>query len=133
MITRKGRELATTIYPAFDRSSAYTMGLTYTCSLIARNATTHHAYAEVLCNGGDDRASDEVRNWQITCAEQKTERIERRIRQLVESIPDTDAGPISVVFSGDPRGCTVKLVMPGPYASLHNDWGHEGVCVPQGQ
>jgi hypothetical protein len=31
------------------------------------------------------------------------------------------------VFSGDPRGCTVKLFLPDGYT---NDWGKEGFCVP---
>lgn len=31
-------------------------------------------------------------------------------------------------FGGDPRGCTVKLQMP---SGRTNDWGGEGICVPQ--
>lgn len=32
-----------------------------------------------------------------------------------------------VKFSGDPRGATVKIVVPDGYT---NDWGGEGICVP---
>lgn len=32
------------------------------------------------------------------------------------------------VFSGDPRGATVKVVVPSGHS---NSWGGEGVCVPQ--
>ena len=32
------------------------------------------------------------------------------------------------IFSGDPRGCTVKLRVP---SGRRNDFGQEGVCVPQ--
>ena len=32
-----------------------------------------------------------------------------------------------VKFSGDPRGATVKLVLPN---GKTNDWGNEGWCVP---
>ena len=30
-------------------------------------------------------------------------------------------------FGGDPRGCTVKIVVPDGYM---NDFGNEGICVP---
>jgi hypothetical protein len=30
-------------------------------------------------------------------------------------------------FGGDPRGCTVKIIVPDGYT---NDFGQEGVCVP---
>jgi hypothetical protein len=36
-------------------------------------------------------------------------------------------GATSVIFSGDPRGCTVKLVFADGFT---NDWGNEGYCVP---
>lgn len=38
-----------------------------------------------------------------------------------------DIGATRVLFSGDPRGCTVKIVCPNGFT---NDWGKEGVCVP---
>ena len=52
--------------------------------------------------------------------------LERRITELVESLPHTDMGAIGVEFMGDPRGSTVKLIMPDG-----NTWGweHGKVCV----
>lgn len=47
---------------------------------------------------------------------------EKRINDLADSI-----GCLAV-FSGDPRGCTVKLKVP---SGKTNDWGKEGICVPQ--
>lgn len=35
---------------------------------------------------------------------------------------------MKAVLSGDPRGCTVKLQVP---SGRTNDWGQEGICVPQ--
>ena len=31
------------------------------------------------------------------------------------------------IFSGDPRGCVLKIKVP---SSKTDDWGHEGICVP---
>jgi len=31
------------------------------------------------------------------------------------------------VFSGDPRGCVLKIAVPDGYS---NSWGGEGICVP---
>ena len=33
-----------------------------------------------------------------------------------------------VELQGDPRGCTVKLLLP---SGKKNDWGNTGYCVPQ--
>jgi hypothetical protein len=33
----------------------------------------------------------------------------------------------SAKFSGDPRGCVVKIIVPDGYT---NDFGQEGICVP---
>lgn len=33
-----------------------------------------------------------------------------------------------VIFSGDPRGCTVKVTVP---SGRSDSWGGVGVCVPQ--
>lgn len=55
--------------------------------------------------------------------ENHDQRTEDRIRDLVDQLPGC-----KVIFSGDPRGCTVKLVVP---SGRTNDWGAEGICVPQ--
>jgi hypothetical protein len=53
----------------------------------------------------------------------RTLRVEARIERLAKRI-----GATGVIFSGDPRGCTVKLTFADGET---NDWGKEGWCVPQ--
>lgn len=113
--TNRGRELARKLGPAIGT----TWQINETCSLIARHARTHHRLMEIQCNDAD------LYEW----AEKREEQIERRISELVADLPHTDEGPIRVKFSGDPRGATVKLVMPGTLVRMHDDWGQEGVCV----
>lgn len=47
---------------------------------------------------------------------------ERRIAALCKELG------CEPVFQGDPRGCTVKLKVP---SGTTNDFGREGICVPQ--
>ena len=61
--------------------------------------------------------------------EAREEALEVSIAGLVGSRPHTDHGPIGVLFEGDPRGSTVKLVMPPELVELHDDWGRVGVAV----
>jgi hypothetical protein len=125
MATNKGRELAFKLAPAIGTTRA----ITETCSLICRHATTHHRLQEQACNGYQtyDGSWDEAAS---NRADAREEKIEARIRSLVQDLPATDDGPFGVVFQGDPRGCTVKITAPGEWSSLYDDWGNEGVCVP---
>lgn len=82
------------------------------CSLIARHAKTHHNYAETECNR-ELRPSER----------RKVEQIETRIRALVAQLETHDGQPVGVKFTGDPRGYTVKLVIPG---APGNTWGGGG-------
>lgn len=60
------------------------------------------------------------------CNEQVPEDHDARCERLIrETCAEIGCGAI---FSGDPRGCTVKLTVP---SGRTNDWGAEGVCVPQ--
>jgi hypothetical protein len=123
-ITVRGRKLARKLNPAIGTTYA----IEETCSLIARHAVTHHHLQEALCNGFRDYRG----NWDEKAsarAEKQDAQLEARITRLVENLPHTDEGAITVKFGGDPRGCTVKLVMPGELAKLHDDWGQEGICV----
>ena len=77
---------------------------------LVTHAQRHHQYAEDCCNGtrdDDDPAQDAL---------------VRRIEQTAKRL-----GAKGVVFSGDPRGCTVKLVFADGFT---NDFGKEGYCVP---
>lgn len=126
MATNKGRELALQIGPVIGTTSA----ITETCSQICRLAKTHHTLAERACNGyktpggdWDEQATEK--------AEQREQRIEERIESNVRALPeweeDGTRGAFGVAFSGDPRGCTVKLTGP---RSVYDSWGGDGVCVP---
>lgn len=116
-VTRRGTELARKLQPMFealpaDRWSWF--GVAATLSLIARHARTHHRLAEIAC--GRELTAEECR---------RDVRIEHRIIELAESLP----GTVRAKFSGDPRGATVKLVLPGEWRRLHDCFGGEGVCV----
>ena len=76
---------------------------------IMRLAQTHARLAVLDCNRG------------LTEYEQvKRTRLELRIEEAV-------GGEGSVIFSGDPRGATVKVRV---LSGRSNSWGGEGICVP---
>jgi hypothetical protein len=119
-VTKAGKALWLKLLPSFgrmfDNSESKTVRDLYAdgerlCSLICRAAATHHRYQEMACNE-PDAPSDAA--------------IEARIRQLVDALPRYRNQPIVPVFSGDPRGATVKLRMPD---GRSDDWGGEGICV----
>lgn len=89
---------------------------------LMRYASTHNRIATHHCNGdcpykhSSELAGRETDDW---CKKQAT--VETAITKLVHSF-----GAL-VHFGGDPRGCTVKVVVPDGYT---NDFGREGVCVP---
>lgn len=72
-------------------------------------ARKHHRGCEHECNG-DERGATMVRQ------------AERSISATARKIG------CGVIFSGDPRGCTAKLVMPDGHT---NDFGREGLCIPR--
>ena len=78
-------------------------------------ATQHHELMEDSCNGVEvfDREGEPL----------------PELKRCRENIQANAAalGAKGVVFSGDPRGATVKLVFPDGHT---NDWGKEGYCVP---
>ena len=115
-ITARGRELADKLDP--ERQS-FGMDGVRACSLIARAAKTHGRLAEEECNGPalgewSQRWADRI--------EKRTAQIEENIRALVASLGDG----FGVVFSGDPRGSTVKITTPDKRT---DDWGHIGICA----
>lgn len=79
---------------------------TPTANLLIRLANKHHKLMEDACNGDPTPELDEV------------------AKRLTETAASMGCG---VVLSGDPRGCTVKLVLPNGDT---NDWSKEGWCVP---
>lgn len=81
------------------------------------HAKRHHRLMELLCS--DERFCKEVdedgNHPQVTDCR-------ARINQCAKRL-----GATGVLFSGDPRGATVKLTFADGFT---NDWGKEGYCVP---
>ena len=96
--------------------------------LLLRHAKTHGNIQEANCNGveiwyGESNESFSKRQAAFERQlERKETRIENRITALAEILG------FGAILQGDPRGSTVKLTVPSGYT---NDWGREGVCVPQ--
>src|SRR4249919_1848710 len=107
MITKNGDKLANKLAPAIG----WTNDIAETCSLICRHAATHARLAEVECNR-------EMTLWET----EQVEMIQRRMTDLVASLPETDDGPFTVYFQGDPRGATVKIEAPDPWKYLYDGW-----------
>lgn len=80
------------------------------CKRLMRYAVTHQCLATNACNR--ELTEKEIR---------KQENVQM---DIIAICADADVKP---VFSGDPRGCTVKLQVPD---GTTNDWGREGICVP---
>lgn len=80
---------------------------------ILKLSKTHHKIQENQCN------------YQISKAQQTREKnIETRIIEIIKLLFKKRGG---VIFSGDPRGATVKIILPSGY---YDSWGGEGFCVP---
>lgn len=74
-------------------------------SLLHRHARTYDRIQEAWC-------SVEMSDRQTARLEAREAKLEARIRELVELLPQPDGGSWRVEFSGDPRGYTVRLVAP---------------------
>lgn len=83
------------------------------------HAKRHHRLMELLCS--DEQFNRDVdaegNHPQITDCRARCEQAAKRL------------GASGVIFSGDPRGCTVKLTFKDGFT---NDFGKEGYCVPTG-
>ena len=82
------------------------------CQRIMRYAATIQRLAETACNR------------ELTKAE-----ILRDEKSQMDIIAICAPSDVEAKFSGDPRGCVVKLKVSDGYT---NDWGREGICVPAG-
>jgi hypothetical protein len=119
MATHKGSALALTLY---KMGGGKPWDTEYQCSLIMRNAATYTRLAEEACSGprwswtysGDWTARVNVEEWQAR-NERDTERCAARLARLVAELPATEHGAVRVAVGGDPRGFTVRLLVPtGP-------------------
>ena len=87
-----------------------------TAGKLMRYGAQLHTIAERVCSvdmGGKDF--------------EKTEKRQAQYERLVRSECEGVEPPMEPVFSGDPRGHTVKLRVP---SGRTDDWGREGICVP---
>jgi hypothetical protein len=111
IITSRGSELAAEL----GNHIRTTPSVIEICSLIARLARTHHRLQEEQCNR-------ELSEQELA----RETQIERRIQELVAQLPPTTSGKrVTAKFTGDPRGYTVRIVVPDdPHGG--NTWGRGG-------
>lgn len=109
-MTTKRRELvafAVVLAEEFPRVA----GLPVIVLRLVRLSKRHHRFQEAHCN------------YALSSAEEAAEvRCEEAIRRLCRGLG------CEPVFSGDPRGCTVKPRLP---SGRSDDWGGTGLCIPQ--
>ena len=121
-ITKKGRDLADSLNPSIGT----TREIQVICSRICRLSPRYHRIQEDWCN----RQMDDEETARLEAEET---RIEKRVTSLCAELPqveDKTDGQLDFIrprFGGDPRGCTIILIMPD---GRYDDWGHRGICVP---
>lgn len=91
---------------------------------MAKHSTATMAQLQRLLRYGATyaRFATDACNRQLTVAE---ERKWNNVRGRINIICDRFG--CTVHYQNDPRGCTVKVVVPDGYT---NDFGNEGICVP---
>lgn len=121
-VTQAGEEMARRLSPAIGTTREIREAL----SLVHRHGVTYSRIQEQWC---DEAMSDR----RTKALEHREALLERRIRQLIESLPHADAndrgngGEWRVEFGGDPRGCTVKIIPPDGWRNLANNWDGESI------
>jgi hypothetical protein len=101
--------------------------------LLCRHGKTYHRVQEAICNGPaltpwaethlqQERLNELYARHEAWC-EKRERQLETRLRAIVASL----GRRFGVIFSGDPRGATVKITVP---SGRTNDWAREGICVP---
>jgi len=88
---------------------------------LTKHAASHHKYMEGQCNGEWPYG----KTWE-GAEDGEHPPIVQKCRASISEIAK-DLGAAGVIFSGDPRGCTVKLTFTDGYT---NDFGGEGYCIP---
>lgn len=91
------------------------------CDRLVRLAKQHGRICERECNRHQTPSGD----WDEAAAKRDEllcDKVEKQIAAVCERIG------CKPLFSGDPRGATVMIIIPSGYS---NSWGGEGVCVPQ--
>lgn len=96
---------------------------------LLRYGATYGRIQEFDCNGPDARyGQDEYNRRMQERWEREQERLHRKEERITEKVVKLcESIGCKAVFQGDPRGNTLKIVVPDGYT---NDWGREGICVP---
>lgn len=81
---------------------------------LLRYGATYSRIQEMWCNV-------EMNDRQTEAFELKEKRIEQNVTKLLGTID------CKAIFGGDPRGSTIKIVLPDGYT---DDWGKEELCIP---
>jgi hypothetical protein len=94
------------------------------CEALMRYAGTLQRLEEDYCNIPMNDA-------EIARREAKMARIRGKVHGVCMEIAAADANGkflnIAPIFSGDPRGCVLKIRVPDGFS---DDFGGEGICVP---
>lgn len=117
-ITRKGREIAQQMIKHFDRDAVSTDDLARPLSLLGRLAPAYARIQEVWCS---EETTERRRAW----LEKREKQIEDRARAIVATMPAATTGKLEAVFTGDPRGYTLRVKVPGAERD-GNAWGQGG-------
>lgn len=112
--------------PNLSRDQVYDAG-----KLLLRHALSHGNIQEAICNGPGDyvnripypEAGKIYEEHQTRC-EKREQQLERRMKEIADKLG------IEIRFGGDPRGYTVRLMLPD---GRYNTWGgaEYGYGVPQ--
>lgn len=115
MATAKARwEFVNTLASHLPNTGHGMQAIEHAANLIMRHSATLKRIAESQCN-------DDLPEAAAIARDAKDERLTARVTELAQSIG------CGVRFSGDPRGCVVKLILPDGYT---DDFGSTGFCVP---
>lgn len=83
------------------------------CQKLMAHGATANRLAVTMCN-------HDLTHLEERCQEQLP-------RRVADTLAEFKLKGIKAKIGGDPRGCTLKLVLP---SRRTNDFGQEGICVP---
>jgi hypothetical protein len=117
LTTTTGTALALQIERYFAPGAAF--DLRQLCALLARLAPAYHRIQELRCN-------EPMTERQERRIDRLEGSIEARARAIVDAFPPLASGKrLGLTFTGDPRGFTIRVVVPdAPHEG--NTWGRGG-------
>jgi hypothetical protein len=114
-ITKDGRDFAHELEPWIDCDGKKWDETLHICSAIAALAKEHHKLAEEYCNRGLSKAE-----------ERRDAAIETEVSAHVARLSELTGEPLHAKFTGDPRGLTVRVVIPRAAPHYGNTWARDG-------